>query len=213
MGASARSTTAKNMVKVGAKIERHFEQSIKKLGIRFDKPPKVPISQAPTAKMDIDFNFPDEKVFVETTSCMKDGKFAKILVQSQNIKRYFPDYKLVVFVAQQTDNAMSYIKHLEACPFVDKVICFKKDSWKTLSEFREMVTERFKPLFKKTLKDRLFDDSLLIRKSLKEGLKPHDDGFYIPILDKRMEKHLRDNNVDIDKFIITGNLKKERVLV
>mgnify|MGYP001260313336 CR=1 FL=1 len=213
MGSNARSTTAKRMVATGAKIEKNFEQAIKKLGVEFDVPPNVPISQAPTAKMNIDFNFSAEQIFVETTSCMKDGKFAKVLVQSQNIKRYFPNYKVVVFIAAQTENAMSYPKHLKNCPHVDKVICFKKGSWNTMTEFREMVTTEFEPLFQKTLEDRLLEHSTLIKKSVKDGLKPHEDGFYIPILDKRMEKHLRDNDISVERFIVTGNLEKERELV
>ena len=205
--ATARQTTMKRVYKVGKQVETTVGSVIKGLGVESEKPPVVPILEAPTATMNIDYHYPHEKVFIEVTSCMKDAKFAKIVLQCKNIKKQFPGYKTVLFVAQQTSNAMSYIRHCESCPFIDEVIYFEKGSWGKLQELRTKIEEVFKPFFEKTIEERITKHSELIKKSVEDGLEPHDDDFHPVIIDKRMKKYLEEKNIEISDFVTTGNLK------
>tara|TARA_Y100000310_G_scaffold311579_1_gene358001 strand:+ start:127 stop:747 length:621 start_codon:yes stop_codon:yes gene_type:complete len=204
--ATAKSITMKRINKVGKQIQKAVGSVIKGLGVEHEKPPVVSILEAPTATMNIDFSYPYEKVFIEVTSCMKDAKFAKIVLQCKNIKKQFPGYKTVLFVAQQASNAMSYIGHCESSPFIDEVIYFKKGDWKLLQDLKVKIKEVFDPFFEKILEERITKHSELIKKSVNSGLEPCDDAFHPVIVDKRMKKYLKNKNIEICDFVTTGNL-------
>ena len=60
----------------------------------------------------------NHKVFLELTTCVKDTKESKIIIESETYKYHYPDYKFVVGIKRasnprKSDGEDSFIDHLK----------------------------------------------------------------------------------------------------
>ena len=204
--ANALSSVQKNRVKKGKQKEILVGQVIKKLGYELQKPPRVPISECPTTTMDVDHYLPCEKMFIEVKGSVKDGVLYKIILQAKNIKRHHPNNKFVVLIAGQPRRDKSFIKHLKSCPYIDEVIVIWNDEFAKVKELRNILFNVLTPYLNNNFQNRLISESESVKKCIRNGMESHEDDFHIPIIDKKMTKYFRDNQIDTKSFITNGSL-------
>ena len=137
--------------KTGDKKENYIAIQLAKFKVKFNescKKVRVFISELPGMKIgyDVDFHLSDKKIFMEVTSSISDGKLAKLALQSKGIKQSFPDNKFVTFVLQQPRSASCFINNIKSCPYVDDVVVIWKDEWKYVTELKQLICDRLKPV-------------------------------------------------------------------
>jgi len=204
--ANALSTVQRKRQKIGKQKEVLVGQVIKKLGYELKKAPRVPISECPTTTMDVDHYLPSEKIFCEVKGSVKDGVLFKVVLQAKNIKRHYPNNQFVVLIAGQPKRDKSFVKHLESCPYIDKVIVIWKEDFRLQTELRKILTNVLGVYLDDNFQNRLISESELVKKCIRNGMEFHEDDFHIPIIDKKMSKHFKKNEINTKSFITTGSL-------
>ena len=111
------------------------------------------------------------KIYMELTTCVKDTKESKIIIESKTYKYHFPDYKFVVGIEKiknprKTDNLDSFIDHLKQTPTIDLVLVGEDEILKFMN----------KPKFKKQNKRRMnrMNNNTLLMETLLHGAKNGD---------------------------------------
>ena len=111
------------------------------------------------------------KIHMELTTCVKDTKESKIIIESKTYKHHFPDYKFVVGIEKiknprKTDNLDSFIDHLKQTPTIDLVLVGKDEILKFMD----------KPKFQNQNKRRMnrMNNNTLLMETLLHGAKNGD---------------------------------------
>jgi hypothetical protein len=204
--ATSLSSVQRKRQKTGKQKENLVGQVIKKLGYELQKPPRVPISECPTTTMDVDNYLPCEKIFIEVKGSVKDGVLFKIILQAKNIKRHHPNNQFVVLIAGQPKRDKSFVKHLKSCPYIDEVIVIWKEDFEKLKDLRKILMDILDVYLSNNFQNRLNVESELVKECIRGGIESHEDNFHIPIIDKKMSRYFRENEIDTKSFITTGSL-------
>ena len=79
-----------------------------------------------TKTWNVDLVNHEDKIFLELTTSVKDGKEAKVIIESKVYKHHYPDYKFVVGVKKASgrisDGLNSHIDHLNQTSTIDQVL-------------------------------------------------------------------------------------------
>ena len=112
-----------------------------------------------------------QKIFLELTTSVKDGKESKIINESKTYKHHYPEYKFVVGIEKihnprKRDNLNSFIDHFKQTPTIDKVLIGEDEILKFMN----------KPKFKNQNKRRMnrMNNNTLLMETLLHGAKNGD---------------------------------------
>ena len=79
-----------------------------------------------TKTWNVDLVNHEDKIFLELTTSVKDGKEAKVIIESKVYRHHYPDYKFVVGVkkvsGKRSDGLNSHIDHLNQTSTIDQVL-------------------------------------------------------------------------------------------
>lgn len=79
-----------------------------------------------TKTWNVDLVNHEDKIFLELTTSCKDGKEAKVIIESKVYKHHYPDYKFVVGIkkvsGKRSDGLNSHIDHLNQTSTIDQVL-------------------------------------------------------------------------------------------
>ena len=81
----------------------------------------------------------NHKIFLELTTCVKDTKESKIIIESKTYKHHHPDYKFVVGIKRasnprKSDGEDSFIDHLKQTPTIDQVLIGEEEILKFMDK-------------------------------------------------------------------------------
>tara|TARA_A100001011_G_scaffold305042_1_gene319505 strand:- start:42 stop:902 length:861 start_codon:yes stop_codon:yes gene_type:complete len=136
-----------------------------------------------------------QKIFLELTTSVKDGKESKIINESKTYKHHYPEYKFVVGIEKihnprKRDNLDAHIDHLKQTPTIDSVLIGKDEILKFMD----------KPKFKKQNKRRMnrMNNNALLMETLLHGAKNGDSNGVKSLLNifgvKEQRKTTKTNN-------------------
>jgi len=93
----------------------------------------------------------EDKIFLELTTSCKDGKEAKVIIESKVHKHHYPDYKFVMGVqkvsCKRLDGLNSHIDHLNQTSTIDQVLIGEEEILKFMNKpfYNKKITINNKP--------------------------------------------------------------------
>ena len=104
-----------------------------------------------TKTWNVDLVNHEDKIFLELTTSCKDGKEAKVIIESKVHKHHYPDYKFVMGVqkvsGKRLDGLNSHIDHLNQTQTIDQVLIGEEEILKFMNKpfYNKKITINNKP--------------------------------------------------------------------